>query len=90
MEEKKFTDEEMSTINKIKDDYTDVQIELGQLAVARLRLTQQLEGLDKAEDNLTKRFKEVQDREATFLKEVTKKYGEGTLNPETGIFNPSS
>jgi len=31
-------------------------------------------------------LKDIQSKEKTFLDKITKKYGQGTLNPETGVF----
>ena len=31
----------------------------------------------------------VKDIQKQFLDEITKKYGDGTLNPDTGIFTPN-
>ena len=36
--------------------------------------------------NLDEQLKE---EERTFLSGITKKYGQGTLNPETGVFTPN-
>ena len=44
-----------------------------------------------------KQIKEIQDsyfkiqtNEKTFLNGITEKYGEGSLDPETGVFTPSA
>jgi hypothetical protein len=34
-------------------------------------------------------FNKIQNDEQKFLDEITKKYGQGTLNPETGVFTPN-
>ena len=45
--------------------------------------------LDNQEVDLENALKQVQDNETKFLDEITKKYGQGTLNPETGVFTPN-
>ena len=40
-------------------------------------------------EDLAKSFTEIQENERKFLDEITKKYGQGTLNPETGEFVPN-
>ena len=50
----KFTEEELSKVKLLQNDYLDIQNKLGQ--------------------------------EKDFLDKITKKYGVGTLNPETGEF----
>jgi len=86
MLETKFTDEEMVKIKDIQKQYFDVQSKLGQSAISKLRLAQQIDGINVLEEELTKRFIEIQEDEQKFIAEITKKYGEGTLNPESGIF----
>jgi hypothetical protein len=85
-EETKFTEEEIKQIKEIQDSYFDIQNQFGQLSLAKLRLNQQLEVFDTNEDNLNKEFITIQENENTFLAGITKKYGEGSLNPETGVF----
>ena len=46
----KFTDDELGRIKTIQQTYLDIQNNLGQASVARFRLEQQLEGIDKAQD----------------------------------------
>tara|TARA_R110002074_G_scaffold348820_1_gene519290 strand:+ start:263 stop:538 length:276 start_codon:yes stop_codon:yes gene_type:complete len=85
-EETKFTEEELKQVKEIQDSYFDIQNQFGQLSLAKLRLNQQLEVFDTNEDNLNKEFITIQENENTFLAGITKKYGEGSLNPETGVF----
>ena len=89
-EETKFTEEELKQIKEIQDSYFDIQNQFGQLSLAKLRLDQQLEGLGKNEDELNKEFIKIQENENTFLAGITEKYGEGSLDPETGVFTPSA
>ena len=88
-EEVKFNEEEMKKINDLQQTYADIQRNLGQVAVTKLKLEHQIEELDNTEDNYRKQFIEAQETEKNILGEINKKYGEGVLNPETGIFTPS-
>ena len=85
-EDTKFTEDEMKTIQSIQDSYFEVQTDFGKLNLAKIKLEQQLDGLDSADDDLTKKFIDIQEEEKKFLNDITKKYGEGSLNPETGVF----
>ena len=58
----------------------------GQIHIARLRLEEQIVSLDKSTNDIQNKFKETTEEEKKFLDEVTSKYGDGTLNPETGVF----
>ena len=85
-EDTKFTEDEMKTIQGIQDLYLEVQTDFGKLNLAKIKLEQQLDELDSVDDDLTKKFVDTQKKEQTFLQDITKKYGEGSLNPETGVF----
>ena len=88
-EEVKFTEDEMKKIKEFQESYVTIQQNLGQLSIAKLRLNQQLESLDKSKEDLQNKFTETQKGEQKFIEEITKKYGDGTLNPETGKFIPN-
>jgi len=45
--------------------------------------------LDEQEIDLENSLKSIQDEEKKFLDGITNKYGQGTLNPETGVFIPT-
>ena len=88
-EDTKFTKEEMDMISKIQETYLDIQQKLGQVSLSKLKLEQQAEAIDKMEKELLENFKKTQKEEKDFVDSVTKKYGDGTLNPESGIFTPN-
>jgi predicted nuclease with TOPRIM domain len=87
--EAKFSEEELKEIQEIQVSYSNITNRFGQLSVTKLRLQEQLQSLDKQYDELTKNLTEIQENETKLLDEITKKYGQGTLNPETGIFIPN-
>ena len=82
----KFTEEELKEVQNIQTSYANIQNQFGQLSINKIRLEEQLNNLEKANENNIKAFNDLQDKEKSFLDEITKKYGEGTLNPETGEF----
>ena len=82
----KFAEEEMKTIQGIQDSYFEVQNDFGKLNLAKIKLEQQFDELDSVDGDLTKKFVDTQEKERNFLEDITKKYGEGSLNPETGVF----
>jgi len=88
--EVKFSEEEIKEIKNIQDEYYKTQNQFGQLAVSKIRLEEQTKALDKLQDDTKKAFTELQNNERKFLDEITKKYGEGTLNPETGVFTQNN
>jgi len=80
--EVKFTKDELTQVQNIQKSYANVQNQFGQLKLAQIRL-------DNDEVTLEEGLKSIQDEEKKFLDGITKKYGEGTLNPETGEFTPN-
>jgi chromosome segregation ATPase len=85
----KFSEEELEKVKNIQEEYFKIQTSFGQLSVAKIKLEEQLSNLDKTEHELRGKFQDLQIQEKTFLDEITKKYGEGNLNPETGEFIPN-
>ena len=86
--EVKFTEEEMSQLTELQQTYAAVQNTLGQLSVSRIRLSQEVNGLDEAENKLRNDFVETQQKERDFVQEINKKYGDGNLDLTTGVFKP--
>ena len=87
-EEVKFSQEEMSQLTELQQTYTAVQNTFGQLAVSRVRLDQQLTELDEAENRLRNDFTATQQKEREFVDSINKKYGDGNLDINTGVFTP--
>ena len=80
-EEVKFTEEELKQVQDIQRSYQNVQNQFGQLKMAQIRL-------DEQEIDLENSLKSIQEEEKKFLEGITEKYGEGSLNSETGVFTP--
>ena len=90
MSEKKFTEEEMKKLRSIQQNYFEIQNSFGKVKIARMNLQKQFEDLDTFEDGLMEKFTINREDETNFVEEITKKYGDGNLNLETGTFTPSS
>ena len=85
----KFTEEEVSKIKDVQKKYLSVQQALGGLEVSRIRMEQQLDATLKAKDELRVKFTEIQQEEQELIQSLNDKYGEATLNPQTGEFTPN-
>tara|TARA_Y100000310_G_C20376372_1_gene665950 strand:- start:187 stop:465 length:279 start_codon:yes stop_codon:yes gene_type:complete len=85
-EQIKFSDKEMKEFKDIQQIYVGIQYNFGQIAVSRIRVDKQVEGLDKYEDEMKKKLMDTQDVERKFLEKITEQYGEGSLDPKTGIY----
>lgn len=72
-EVKKLTTEELDEVKKIRSSYNDLAISLGELEIEKARLLEFR--------------KTLSDRELVLAKTLQDKYGEGSINLETGEIN---
>ena len=89
MADTKFSQEEMEKIKDIQSSYVGIQQAYGQVEVGRLRLEQQLDATQKASNDLRDKFVETQQDEQNFIEELNEKYGDGSLDLESGTFTPN-
>ena len=89
-EQKNFSEEEMNKVKEFQQKYFEIQSTFGQFTLARIKLEQQLADISKNAEKLREDFITTQTEEAKFIDEMTKKYGEGTLDPQTGAFVPNT
>ena len=82
--EVKFTQDELDTIQ-----YGNLQLQFGQSHITQLRLEEQLNSVIELINNFNNNLTKLQEEERDFITEINKKYGDGVLNPETGIFTPT-
>jgi len=78
----KFSEEELKQIQNIQNSYTVIQNQFGQFKLAQINL-------DEREVELEETLKNLQVEEKKFLDKTTEKYGQGSLNAETGVFIPT-
>ena len=88
-QDKKFTESEMNELKQVQDKYIQIQSQFGQLAVSRIRLQTEMDNMGRMEDDLQNQFLENNQKEQNFVDSITKKYGNGTFNPDSGIFTPN-
>jgi hypothetical protein len=89
-EQIKFTPTELKSLQDLQTKYQDVQVRFGQITVQRLLLKQQLEKLEETEQLLVTEYAEVQAEETALVTAFSEQYGNGQLDPETGVFTPVS
>mgnify|MGYP003657088181 FL=1 len=78
----KFTEEELTTLKTIQSKSQEATLKCGQLYLSKLRLETQ-------ENFLQNQIKELEQEEATVAKQLTEKYGKGTIDIESGEFTPT-
>ena len=87
--EVKFSEDEMKEVSTLQQTYVNVQNSLGQVGVQKLRVEQQLSDLETAEDQLKTQFVETQQKERELVDTINKKYGDGNLDLNSGVFTPA-
>lgn len=86
----KFTEEEMKELEQIRSEYANKINIFGQIYLQKTNLQRQADELNKIEKEAQQEYYDIQKKEEEFLNKITEKYGEGSLNPETGIFSPAN
>ena len=81
----KFTESEVTSIDEIRNNVSQIFVQIGQIQVEKRR---RLEELDKSETKLYDELKEINESEESLFKELNTKYGDGQYNPKTGEFTP--
>lgn len=82
MANKKLTQEELDTIKSIQEKTNAVVSELGSLELTQLQL-------DARKAEIKKYYEDVKSEESTLGKELSEKYGNGTIDLENGEFVPT-
>ena len=86
----KFTDDELKTLGDLQVSYNTITNKFGQLTIAKLNIDRQLELLDDEEAKLNEELESAREEEQKVLNEITEKYGPGQLDPQSGVFTPTT
>ena len=85
----KLSPEEIQSIQGLQAKYADITAKLGQLKIEQILLNTQVQRLAQLEQAFSNDYLSIQNEENKFAEEVTKKYGEGEINIEQGLFTPN-
>ena len=81
----KFTDEEVSQINQLRNDVSNIFTQLGQLSIEKKRRIDEVESL---ENELLEKHSKLTETEQELFKSLNDKYGDGNYDPSTNTFIP--
>ena len=84
----KFTKDELTNIESIRDGFNEVQTLLGRLEIQRIQTEQALENIHNDKLRLETRYSDLVDEERKVVSDLQEKYGPGNLDPDTGVFTP--
>lgn len=74
---KKLTDQELQKIKSIQSQYTSLVYSLGQTEL-------ELININKIKSKIQTDLEQIEKMESTFTKELKNKYGDASINTETG------
>ena len=77
-----FTNEEITSLRSLQAKFSNAAVQFGQLKISQIKL-------EESETILKSALVELEKEEASLAKSLTEKYGKGTLDIETGTFNPA-
>ena len=77
-----FSKEALDQLKKLRTELSNMTAQFGQLYINKVKLEEQ-------ETLLKKQLAELEQKENTLAKELTDKYGKGSINLETGTFTPT-
>lgn len=83
MEEIKLSQEEIKTLSKLQETQNNIIATLGQLEY-------NIQLLELQKENLTEQIEELKKSELKIGQDLTKKYGNGSIDLDTGVFTKSS
>ena len=89
-DEVKFTEKELESLNDLQVKYNTITNQFGQLAIAKLNLEKQTEVVNDQEFKLQEELDQAREQEQEILNEITEKYGPGQLDPQSGVFTPTT
>ena len=89
-DEIKFTEKELESLNDLQVKYNTITNQFGQLAIAKLNLEKQTEVVNDQEFKLQEELNQAREEEQGILSDITEKYGPGQLDPQSGVFTPTT
>ena len=81
-----ITEDEQREIVHLNADYQETLIEMGELHLNKVTINQELEKLKETEEHVNSKYETLKKKEEMFLERLSNKYGEGMLDPKTGIY----
>jgi len=87
-EQLKFTEEEMSSLLKLRDDFSGVITQCGQLYIQQMMIKDRIAEIANVEKDIQVKYLELQKTESELLKNLTSKYGIGSVDITNGVFIP--
>jgi hypothetical protein len=89
MERKVFTPEEIEKIKELQEKYNTLGVQLVQLKLAQKNAKEYLDSLNSQEQIIEQQVFDTNQEEKDLALQLDEKYGEGSLDLESGEFTPN-
>ena len=76
-----FSQQELNEIKDLRDKVNQLSFQFGQLTIQKIRLEEQ-------ENSLKEQLNQAEKKEVSLAKNLTSKYGKGSIDLKTGTFTP--
>lgn len=81
MENKKLTEDQLTKITSIQQNYQSLSLELGSIELLRISIEKRRKAAEDYLDNLQQQEREI-------AEELEREFGKGSINLELGEFTP--
>ena len=85
----KFTQDELTNIESIRNGFNEVQTLLGRLEIQRIQTEQALENIHNDKLRLETRYSDLVDEERKVVSDLQEKYGKVNINLDSGEIKDS-
>ena len=83
-----LTQEELQSIKELQSKYNQTIFEIGISEAQKIALQEQVEKLEGNKKQLVNDLATIEQKESELTKTLQEKYGNGSINPETGEITP--
>tara|TARA_R100001509_G_scaffold5017_1_gene3054 strand:+ start:22 stop:306 length:285 start_codon:yes stop_codon:yes gene_type:complete len=84
----KFTKDELNSIEELRNNYNSVTNALGMLEVSRMQTEKRLETIEGDKIRLETQYEQLTMAEKELINSLTEKYGQGSIDINSGVFTP--
>jgi|TARA_B100001939_G_C16566678_1_gene456794 predicted nuclease with TOPRIM domain len=84
----KFTKDELNSIEELRNNYNSVTNALGMLEVSRMQTEKRLEAIEGDKIRLETQYEQLTMAEKELINSLTEKYGQGSIDINSGVFTP--
>ena len=84
----KFTKDEISSIEQLRNNYNSVTNALGIVEVSRIQAEKRLKTIESDKLRLETQYEQLTIAEKDLINSLTEKYGQGNLDINSGVFTP--